>query len=375
MMANEMVEQLAPTNAKVLSEARELAEEIVADIELTRVQLGNVALKASRLARLLNDFDYRKIFQFEAGGYPSGAEGIPAEVFALGKKAGRVTMEEIGDGEKAERMSTLSIDAMLANIESAKAQLSSAGDAPYSVSSANPNQILQHRPSNRRERDDLRTSIRSFTMLLSGCQSRIYDYAMERLIELSYSEIASDAFARIRAQADKKISDHVPQAVEKFSAVYTNLKSDNAEDWANAVHSCRRILQAVADQVFPSTEPQNRNGRRVALGPDQYINRLVCYVEDKSASGRFQDIVGSHLRFMGERLDAIFQAAQKGSHAEISTREEADRYVVYTYMIVRDILMLADEEANQAATSTSTDKLAAPQAVSELDRPKPAQDN
>ena len=53
----------------------------------------------------------------------------------------------------------------------------------------------------------------------------------------------------------------------------------------------------------------------------------------------FKNIVGSHLAYLGDRLDSIFSAAQKGSHAKVG-REEADRYVVYTYMIVGDILSL-----------------------------------
>ena len=58
-------------------------------------------------------------------------------------------------------------------------------------------------------------------------------------------------------------------------------------------------------------------------------------------SSRFHAVVGSQLKYIGERLDALFEAAQKGSHATISDRVEADRYVVYTYMIVGDILSLA----------------------------------
>ncbi|WP_110989543.1 hypothetical protein, partial [Acinetobacter baumannii] len=59
-------------------------------------------------------------------------------------------------------------------------------------------------------------------------------------------------------------------------------------------------------------------------------------------SKRFEEIVGSHMKYLGERLDAIFQAAQKGSHDIISSREEADRYVIYTYLVIGDILSLDD---------------------------------
>ena len=76
------------------------------------------------------------------------------------------------------------------------------------------------------------------------------------------------------------------------------------------------------------------------MGTENYINRLLAYVQSKSDSDRFEAIVGSNLSFIGERLDAAFKAAQKGSHAKIVDRLEADRYVVNTYIIVGDILTL-----------------------------------
>lgn len=49
------------------------------------------------------------------------------------------------------------------------------------------------------------------------------------------------------------------------------------------------------------------------------------------------------MKYLGERLDSIFQAAQKGSHDVISSQDEADRYVIYTYLVVGDILQLKAE--------------------------------
>ncbi|QSB21687.1 hypothetical protein JN403_06810 [Pseudomonas sp. 15A4] len=69
----------------------------------------------------------------------------------------------------------------------------------------------------------------------------------------------------------------------------------------------------------------------------------MAYVEENASSGRFEEIVGSHIGFLGERLDSIFKAAQKGSHDVITTQEEADRYVIYTYLVIGDILDLKAE--------------------------------
>ena len=142
-----------------------------------------------------------------------------------------------------------------------------------------------------------------------------------------------------------KIGGAIPGAIQKLSAVYDNPQSENPEDWSNAVHSCRRILQDLADAVFPPTsevrtkEIDGRE-REIHLGPAHYINRIIAFVEDSGASRRFAEIAGSQLSFLGDRLDSVFRASQKGSHATIVTREEADRYVVYTYLIVGDILSL-----------------------------------
>ena len=100
----------------------------------------------------------------------------------------------------------------------------------------------------------------------------------------------------------------------------------------------------MADAIYPAREDKviDLDGKKktIKLGPDNYINRLVAFIEENSSSDRYQEIVGSHLSFIGDRLDSVFKAAQKGSHAKILSKKEADRYVVYTYLLVGDILSL-----------------------------------
>jgi hypothetical protein len=162
---------------------------------------------------------------------------------------------------------------------------------------------------------------------------------------MRFSRIAADIFSSVRETVDRTIGDLIPKAVHKLASVEANLRSENPEDWSNAVHSCRRILQDLADAVFPArTEVRvTSEGKQIKLGSENYINRLVCFAEDNSSSKRFTALVGSHLRFLGDRLDSIFAAAQKGSHATVG-RYEANRCVVYTYMVVGDILGLRSSE-------------------------------
>ena len=168
---------------------------------------------------------------------------------------------------------------MEAQIRVVEAALSAAKDPDVSVSSANPNQIVWNPMGNTIERNKIHESHLLAVKRLSARTAYLYGYASETFYRLRLSGIADDVFTRNRNRADGLIAALAPDSVQKFVAVHDNLASDNPEDWANAVHSCRRILQDIADIVFPETEPQERGGKKIKLGPDNYINRLVSFVD------------------------------------------------------------------------------------------------
>jgi len=118
-------------------------------------------------------------------------------------------------------------------------------------------------------------------------------------------------------------------------------------------------MQAVADVIYPPRDAKTisvgAKKRTIQLGAEHYINRLVAFCEERSSSERFNELVGSHLALLGDRLDAVFRAAQKGSHAMV-TRDEASRTVVYTYLLIGDILELREDgesRSDEAVTGTA----------------------
>lgn len=202
------------------------------------------------------------------------------------------------------------------------------------------------------ERARIQAAVSLATERLAKRRAFIYAYALHRHYELKFSRVAQDVFANVRASVDTSLGDLVPTALQQFSAVHDSLRSDNPENWANAVHSCRRILEAVANALAPVSETsgsaQSPDGtKEIKLGKDNYVNRLVAYAEKRSASETYARVVGSNLRFLGDRLDAILDAAHKGTHDNV-TELEAHRYVVYTYMLVGDLLVLRSETSRPA---------------------------
>lgn len=339
--------EAVPPSRKALSEALDLSNEILKNIELSELPLTNVALKASRLARLLNDFDVQKIMGYEVGGYPKlQPNTVSTETWQLAIAAGRgFSSEDSKTKEIRERIFSESIGELEEELRLGEASLAAARDPDVSVTSANPSQFVHGPPGNHVERNQARMRIAKASKRLASRRAFIHDYASRKHYELKLSDIADDVFNRTRERVDSAIGVTVPDAVQRLSAVYENLQSENPEDWSNAVHSCRRILQDLADAVFPPQDEDriaivSGKEQAVRLGKDNYINRIIAFVEDSSYSKRYEHLVGSHLKFLGERLDSIFKAAQKGSHDTIVSREEADRYMIYTYLIVGDILSL-----------------------------------
>lgn len=74
---------MIPQSKQAFDDALSLTDEALADLELSRVSLTSIALKASRIARLLNDDHHRQLFQYEASGYPHGDSGYPPEIWHL----------------------------------------------------------------------------------------------------------------------------------------------------------------------------------------------------------------------------------------------------------------------------------------------------
>ena len=63
--------------------------------------------------------------------------------------------------------------------------------------------------------------------------------------------------------------------------------------------------------------------------------------------------MGSHLSFIGNRLDSVFSGAQKGSHSTLG-QDEAKRIVIFSYLVVGDILQLASDTQKNVTTKAKT---------------------
>jgi len=197
-----------------------LSEDILRNIELVELPLSNVVLKASRLARLLNDFDMQQMFEYEAGGYPTTPNGVHPDIYRLAVIAGRESQF------KAEKTGELKNYVYLEAIEEiehearlAEVALNAARDAAKSVSSSNPYQTVYSPMGNWYERQQIRQKASETAKKLPSRRTLVYRYVLQKHYELKYSNIADDIFSRLRERVDPLLGQIVPASIHKFLSV------------------------------------------------------------------------------------------------------------------------------------------------------------
>lgn len=317
-----------------IKDCTDLAKIIINDFETGRVPIHVIVLKCLRLCTLLQDVEGVKLFTYEAFGYPNSLktkQKEDTENWKFAEIAGRIKLELVSiKPVRYEKRANLKLTSELENeIDNQKM-----------IISTNKNIV---KPLNGYTRDKSISVLQDSQKQLEIIRSHLYQYILHLYVELVYGNIVEDVFFEVRKTVDEKLKLLCPKTTEKFITVYNNMISNNPEDWANAVHSCRRILLDIADALYPAQDESiNVDGKQIKVGKNEYINRLMQFVDSKKESETYIKIVGTELKYIGERLDAVVNAVNKGTHKEI-TQFEAKRFIISTYLLISDFIALKED--------------------------------
>lgn len=314
-----------------------LAKDILIDFELSRLPIEKILFKCIRLCRLRNDDFGQHLFMLETVGYNDSV--LPSEIVeAAATRAGRMNHnKETGKSTYY----TSSLAALESEMEANRIRLSIASDPNVSVSSSNPNQFVFNPIGNTLERKEIVSSIGNSKALIQRVSGNLYSYILAVYYELEYGYMVNDIYSAAITRTTVKLGKVCPQGIKIINSIEANLNSQNPEDWANAVHSCRRIIKDLADELYPASDPIFIDGKKIKLGNDQYINRLVQFVSEKKQSSTHAKIINCDLAYIGNRLDAVQEASSKGTHSDV-TLDEATKYVMHTFFLISDVLDFVD---------------------------------
>jgi hypothetical protein len=266
------------------SEAKKLAHNILIDIENNTKDLHLISLQTSRLALLLNNQDKSKYFSEyakECSDMESFLNTYGIIIGELIKNVGLKNIYEINDDAPYEKI--------LKEIENT---LSITKEISYS----------NIKNSKKESKEDIH-KYNMYKKKISTIKSNIYEYAMNVYYRLSFSENISGILDEYRNIVGNKLPQIMPNSREKLDSITRNLQSQNQEDWSSAVHTCRRLLQDFADALYlPSDNKLQKNGKSIDVGKDNYINRLVNYIDDNASSDKFRQITNSNIKYIGDVL-------------------------------------------------------------------------
>ena len=177
------------------------------------------------------------------------------------------------------------------------------------------------------------TRHRTFTALI----------AWER--QFGYSSIHESIFSAYQRQVDRLLAEGTPELVEKFTAVYRRLRDaadlhpdqEVPEELSQAITTCRRILKAVVDHVFPPTDQTASGGQ--SLDDAHHRNRLVEFINQRSDSESHRAMTAVMVSGLYERFKAVDTLSNKAVHAEMAL-EIANLCSLNTYVLCGEVLRL-----------------------------------
>jgi hypothetical protein len=176
---------------------------------------------------------------------------------------------------------------------------------------------------------------------------KAHTLASEIFNQLKFSGTVKNCFDLLKSASDDKLLDLDPALAEQLMLAFKAVASSKEEEWSHALTTCRRLIEGLADILFPSSE-KTHNGR--ALGSKNYVNRIWAFMDESIQSNSNKDLAKAHIDFLGSWLEKINKISNKGVHTGVS-QIEATKAVFHTYLVVADIL-----ECVSASDTTSVKK-------------------
>lgn len=179
-----------------------------------------------------------------------------------------------------------------------------------------------------------KVSSSNIARIINGVKNKIYEFLDNIILELEYGKIPESIFDEIRQEVDEKFTKFCPNAIEKLPIVYEQLSNNNPVIFSQIAGTCRQIIKDVADALYPPQKNELRkNSKSIKLDESKTINRILTRIQNDSEQSVFQ----SMFEYVDNFLHSLQSYASKGDHSQFK-KSDATRCVVYTYILLGDIL-------------------------------------
>jgi hypothetical protein len=230
-----------------------LARELLDDIELSRLSGEALLLKAIRLARLVDAHQERQWLGYELGGYPF-PDPLALEYMGL---MGRWTDFDKKIGY------WMPLAQIEANIAAFKIQMQTLRIPDVSYNPSNPGSfaMLDKEAISAPGHAVIIKGAELSDLIgkLSGIRSRVIAHIHKFVVgiyhEKLFSGLAESIFERYQSKIDILLAQRAGDIPEKIPVIYNRLAEGDQEAISHAQTSCRRMIEAFADAVYPPAIP------------------------------------------------------------------------------------------------------------------------
>lgn len=178
--------------------------------------------------------------------------------------------------------------------------------------------------------------------ILARIRNDAFQYLMRCETTLRLSITGQRIFDRHRKRVDRLLRAVAPEVLDMLNAaIRRSVDGDDPEARVHALTSCRRVLTAVADIVYPARDEPRVDSKGVSrnVGANQYRNRILAAVEAGGPTTHHRALAAS-INDFAPRLDRLDELTQKGVH-EHPTVEDVDFGVIQTYLIAGEVLAVS----------------------------------
>jgi hypothetical protein len=302
------------------TEALQLADELLADIELARLAVDRVVMKATRLARLIEDDVALNWLTFELTGCPD-------------TEAGRRHMARtLRWTEAAEKKGHWgSAAALQAGIDTHRQTIQS-----FQIGSISGDALV---PALREQRSNILTlsvNLGSFERILAQVVAMVHEFVSRVYQELQFSDAQAAMFEAARKDVDARLAHLGGDALTKIASINDRFRAGDSEAISHAMTTARRLIDSVADSVFKArSEPYAIGDESFAVDESRVLNRINAFLHLKGVTaGRRQRL----RRTLGD----IYGRVSKGVHDDVDI-EEARFVFLQTYVVLGEVVSLVQD--------------------------------
>ncbi len=299
------------------AEALILARSLLSDLEQPSVKFEVAVAKALRLAQLMGDDKRSEWLMYEMYGYRLDTDVGKVYAQMMGRWDGK---SKTGTFAPASTLATI-VDSMMHSVDAHK-NYQPSGDF------AHANHIDRIEKLNA-----LVIQITPIQKILSILRSQLHFFASGAANEAQFSETSRSIFEGYQKSVDALLSSSATEAFAKLPQVFERLANGEQEAVSHALTSCRRIIDAFADAIFPPQElPLQVDGQALDCGKDKTRNRLRAYVSKHTTSRSRKERINKSIVLLYDRVSA-------GVHSDVPP-DEARALVLQTYLLLGELLSL-----------------------------------